>query len=99
MSFVSIVPELLSTAAENLQSVGVRLQAQNIAAVAPTTGLIPPASDEVSALTAMQFAAHAHAYQAVSARAAAIHQMFVTMLAAGANSYATTEAANAVATG
>jgi PE family len=99
MSFVSIVPELLSTAAENLQSVGLRLQAQNTAAVAPTTGLIPPASDEVSALTAMQFAAHAHAYQAVSAQAAAIHQMFVTMLAAGAASYATTEAANAVATG
>jgi hypothetical protein len=99
MAFVSIVPELLSTAAENLQSVGLRLQAQNTAAVAPTTGLIPPASDEVSALTAMQFAAHAHAYQAVSAQAAAIHQMFVTMLAAGADSYATTEATNAVATG
>ena len=46
----------------------------------------------------MQFAAHAHAYQTVSAQAAAIHQMFVTMLAAGAGSYATTEAANAVAT-
>ena len=99
MSFVSIVPEILSTAADNLQSVGLRLQAQNTAAVAPTTGLIPPASDEVSALTAMQFTAHAHAYQAVSAKAAAIHQMFVTMLAAGADSYAATEAANAVAAG
>jgi hypothetical protein len=97
MSFVSIVPEMLSTAADNLQSVGLRLQAQNTAAAVPTTGLIPPASDEVSALTAMQFTAHAHAYQAVSAQAAAIHQMFVTMLAAGADSYATTEAANAVA--
>jgi PE family len=98
MSFVSIVPELLSTAAVNLQSVGVRLQAQNTAAAMPTTGLIPAASDEVSALTAMQFAAHAYAYQTVSAQASAIHQMFVTMLAAGADSYATTEAANAVAT-
>jgi hypothetical protein len=99
MSFVSIVPEFLSTAADNLQSVGLRLQAQNTAALAPTTGLIPPASDEVSALTAMQFAAHARAYQAVSAQSAAIHQMFVTVLAAGADSYATTEAANAVAAG
>ena len=96
MSFVSIVPELLSTAAENLQSVGLRLQAQNTAAVAPTTGLIPPASDEVSALTTMQFAAHAHAYQAVSAQAAAMHEMFVRVLSASAGSYATTEAANAV---
>ena len=99
MSFVSIVPEILSNAADSLRSVGLRLQAQNTAAAVPTTGLIPPASDEVSALTAMQFAAHARAYQAVSAQATAIHQMFVTMLADGADSYATTEAANAVATG
>ncbi|MFZ1160825.1 PE family protein [Mycobacterium sp.] len=99
MSFVSIVPEMLSSAADNLQSVGLRLQAQNTAAVVPTAGLIPPAADEVSALTAIQFAAHAHTYQAVSAQAAAIHQAFVTMLAAGADSYATTETANAVATG
>jgi hypothetical protein len=99
MSFVSIVPEILSTAADNLQSIGLRLQAQNTAAAVPTTGLTPPASDEVSALTAMQFTAHAHAYQVVSAQAAAIHQMFVTMLAAGADSYATTEAVNTVATG
>jgi hypothetical protein len=98
MSFVSIVPEMLSAAADNLQSVGSRIQAQNNAAIGPTTGLVPAASDEVSALTAMQFAGHANAYQAVSAQAAAIHQMFVTMLAVGAGSYTTTEAANAVAT-
>ena len=97
MSFVSIVPEILSAAADNLQSVGSRIQAQNTAALGPTTGLVPAASDEVSALTAMQFAAHAYAYQTVSAQAAAIHQTFVNMLAAGAGSYATTEAANAVA--
>ena len=99
MSFVSILPETLSGAADNLQSVGSRIQAQNIAALGPTTGLAPAASDEVSALTAMQFAAHAHAYQTVSAQAASIHQMFVTMLATAAGSYAATEAANAVATG
>jgi hypothetical protein len=99
MSFVSIVPEILSTAADNLQSVGLRLQAQNTAAVIPTTGLVPPASDEVSTLTAMQFAAHAHAYQTVSAQSAAVHEMFVTMLAAGAQAYVTTETANAATTG
>jgi hypothetical protein len=99
MSFVSILPETLSAAADNLQSVGSRIQAQNTAALGPTTGLAPAASDEVSALTAMQFAAHAHAYQTVSAQAASIHQMFVTMLATAAGSYAATEAANAVATG
>ena len=97
MSFVDIVPEMLSAAAGNLQTIGSALSAQNAAALAPTTGLVPAAADEVSALTAMQFAAHGQMYQAVSAQATAMHQMFVTILAASAGSYATTEAANAVA--
>ncbi|OBK31890.1 PE family protein [Mycobacterium sp. 1245111.1] len=99
MSFLSIVPETVSAAADILQSVGSRIQAQNTAALVPTAGLIPAASDEVSALTAMQFAAHARAYQAVSAQAAVIHEMFVSMLSAGSESYAATEIDNAVATG
>lgn len=97
MSFVDIVPELLSAAAGNLQSIGSAVSARNAAALAPTTGLVPAAADEVSALTAMQFASHAQMYQTVSAQATAMHQMFVTILAASAGSYATTEAANAVA--
>jgi predicted metal-dependent HD superfamily phosphohydrolase len=97
MSFVNIVPEMLSTAAGNLQLIGSAVSARNAAALAPTTGVVPAAADEVSALTAMQFATHAHMYQAVSAQAAVMHQMFVTILAASAGSYATTEAANAVA--
>ncbi|MGB8792347.1 MAG: PE family protein [Mycobacterium sp.] len=97
MSFVSIVPEMLSAAAGNLQSIGSAVSARNAAALAPTTGLVPAAADEVSALTAMQFAAHAQMYQLVSGQAAAMHQMFVSVLAASAGSYATTEAANAVA--
>jgi hypothetical protein len=51
----------------------------------------------VSALTAAQFAAHAQMYQAVSAQAAEIHDMFVNTLGTSAGSYAATEAANAVA--
>jgi len=99
MSFVNIVPEMLSAAAGNLQSLGSTVSAENAAALGPTTGLIPAASDQVSALTAMQFAAHAQLYQAVSAQAAAINQMFVTALGASANSYAAAEAANALAAG
>jgi len=95
MSFVNIVPEMLSTAAGNLQSIGSAVAAENAAALGPTTGLIPAAADEVSALTAMQFGAHAQIYQAISAQAAAVHQMFVTVLQASAGSYAATEAANA----
>lgn len=99
MSFVHIVPEMLSAAADNLQSVGSAVSAQNAAALARTTGLIPAAADEVSALTALQFSAHAQLYQTVSAQASAIHHAFVTILATSAGSYAVTEAANTVCTG
>jgi hypothetical protein len=97
MSFVTTQPELLATAAGNLGGIGSAMTAGNAAAAAPTTGVIPAAADEVSALTAAQFAAHAQMYQAVSAQAAAIHEMFVNTLGVSAGSYAATEAANACA--
>ena len=75
------------------------MSAENVIAAAPTTGVVPAAADEVSALTATQFVAHAQMYQTISAQAAAIHEMFVNMLGASAGSYAATEAANAIATG
>jgi PE family len=99
MSFVTTQPEALSAAAGNLQGIGSSVSAQNAAAAAPTTGVVPAAADEVSALTAAQFAAHAQMYQAVSAQAAAIHEMFVNTLGTSAGSYAATEAANAIAAG
>jgi hypothetical protein len=99
MSFVTTQPEAMSSAAGSLQGIGSSLNAQNAAAEAPTTGVVPAAADEVSALTAAQFAAHAQMYQAVSAQAAAIHEMFVNTLGTSAGSYAATEAANAVAAG
>ena len=99
MTFVSTQPEDLTATAGNLQAIGSAMTAQNAAAAAPTTGVIPAAADEVSALTAAQFAMHARMYQAVSAQAAAIHDMFVTTLGDSGGSYAATEAANAVAAG
>jgi hypothetical protein len=99
MSFVTTQPEMLSTAAGNLASIGSALTAQNAAAAAPTTGVVPAAADEVSAVTAAQFAMHGQMYQAVSAQAAAIHDQFVAMLGSSAASYAATEAANALAAG
>jgi hypothetical protein len=97
MTFVTTQPELLTEAAGQLHGIGTAITGQNEAIAAPTTGVIPAAADEVSALTAALFASHAQTYQAVSAQAAAIHEMFVEMLSASAGSYATTEAANAVA--
>ena len=99
MSFVTTQPEALSAAATSLAGIGTTMSAQNAAVAAPTTGATPAAADEVSALTATQFTIHAQMYQAVSAQAEAIHQLFVSTMATSATSYAATEAANAVAAG
>ena len=99
VSFVTTQPEAIAAAAATLNGIGTALSAQNAAAAAPTTGVVPAAADEVSALTAVQFAAHAQMYQAVSAQAAAIHEMFVNTLKLSSGSYAATEAANAASAG
>src|SRR6202035_1514298 len=99
MSFVSTQPTELTAAAENLQGIGSSLAAQNVAAAAPTTAVLPAAADEVSAVNGAQVATHAEKYQAISAQAAAIHEMFGNALVTSAVSYAATEAANAAAAG
>src|SRR5271167_2058590 len=99
MSFVTTHPEALWAAATSLHGIGSGLDAQNAAAAAPTTGVVPAAADEVSALTAAQFVAHAQLYHAVSAQAAAIHEQFVNTLTTSSASYAATEACNVLATG
>lgn len=102
MSFTA-QPEMLAAAAGELRSLGATLKASNAAAAVPTTGVttgvVPPAADEVSLLLATQFRTHAATYQTASAKAAVIHEQFVTTLATSASSYADTEAANAVVTG
>lgn len=97
MSFLTTQPEMLTAAAGSLQRIGSAMTAQNAAAAAPTVGVIPAAADEVSALTATQFAAHAALYQAITVQATAVHDAFVTTLGTSAVSYAVTEAANAIA--
>ncbi|MGV0627570.1 PE family protein [Mycolicibacter minnesotensis] len=99
MSFVTAYPEELRAAADSLGGSGMMLAAQNAAASAPTTGVLPPAADEVSAMTAARFSAQALMYQQVSAQATAIHEMFVATLACSATSYAAAEDANVLAAG
>ena len=99
MSFVTTQPESLNAAALQLQGIGAALNAGNADAAAPTTGIVPAAADDVSTLTAAQFAGHAQLYQAIITQAAAIHEQFVNTLANSAGSYASTEAVNAAAAG
>ncbi|AGZ53418.1 PE family protein [Mycobacterium kansasii] len=99
MSFVTTRPAALTAAASALHIVGSSMATQNAAAAAPTTGLVPTAADQASALQAAQFAAYGTWYQQVSAQAMVIHQMLVNTLGSSAGSYAKTEAANRTAAG
>lgn len=99
MTFVTAQPDMLEAVAAELQRIGAGISSTNASASTPITGVVPPANDVVSTLTAAQFATHGQAYQAISAQAQAIHEQFVAALMTGANSYATTEAANAAVAG
>src|ERR1700758_1853363 len=99
MSFVTTDTAAIAAESDTLEGIGSTLRPQNAAAAAPTTGLVPAAVHDVSALTAAQFAAHAQMHQAVSAPATVIHEMFVNTLGMRSGSYDLTELANAAATG
>ena len=97
MSFVTTQPELMTAVAGNLAGIGSAMTTGNAAAAGPTTAVVPAAADEVSALTAAQFVAHAALYQEMSAMAAEIHDLLVTTLGTSAGSYAAIEVANGAA--
>jgi PE family len=95
MSLLVVAPELLGSAAADLESIGSALRAAHVTAAVPTTGLATAGADEVSAAVAALFAGYGQEYQALSAQASAFHQQFVEALSSGAESYLTAEAANA----
>jgi hypothetical protein len=97
MSMVIAEPQVLALAAAEMQALNASVWAENVAAAAPTTGVVPAAADVVSILTAAQFASHAKLYQEISAGAATIREQLATTLDISAGSYAATEAANATA--
>jgi hypothetical protein len=99
MSFVMTQPDSLAAAARELHGVGSTMATHNVVGATPTIKVVPAVADEVSALTAAEFAMQAQIYQGVSAQAAAVHEVFTTTLAMSANSHAATEAANAIAAG
>jgi len=80
MSYLIAVPDMLAAAAADVAGIGSSLSAANGAAVAPTTGIVVAAEDEVSVAIANLFSGHARAYQALSAQAAAFHDQFVQAL-------------------
>ena len=95
MTYVVVAPEMVAAAATDLANVGSTLSAANAAAPAPTMGVLAAGADEVSAAIAALFQAHGQAYHVLSAQAAAFQTKFEAALTAGANAYASAEAAAA----
>jgi hypothetical protein len=95
VSVLIAAPELLGSAAADVESIGSALHAANAAAAAPTIGVAAAGADEVSAAVTAIFAGYGQEYQALIAQASAFQQQFVQALSLGAGTYLAAEAANA----
>ncbi len=94
MSYMIAVPDMLSSAAGDLASIGSSINASTRAAAAATTRLLPAAADEVSAHIAALFSGHGEGYQAIARQMAAFHDQFTLALTSSAGAYASAEATN-----
>jgi len=93
MSYVLAAPEMMTSAATDLATIGSDLSGAHAAAAARTVGLIPAAADEVSASIAHLFSQYGAGFQALAGQAAVFHDQFVHNLTASAGSYTSIEAA------
>lgn len=94
MSHVSVSPDVLTTAAADLEKIGSTLDAAHLASAPRTLAMAPAAADEVSASIAQLFSQHAQAYQAAASQVAAYQDRLVQNLRTGATSYAGAESVN-----
>jgi hypothetical protein len=95
MSYLTVAPEMMTSAATDLATIGSDLSAAHTTA-ASTVALVPAAADEVSASIADLFSQYGAEFQALGGRASAFHDQFVSNLKARACAYATTETASAL---
>lgn len=96
MSFMVATPELLATAAGDLESIAAALQGATAAAASPTTGISAAAADEVSAAVAQLFGRYGQEFQALSARGAAWQADLTRLLNNSAAAYLGTDVAQAL---
>src|SRR5271155_455484 len=94
-SYVIAVPEALSAASADLSGIGESIRAATAVAAPSTTGIVPPALDEVSAAIARLFGTYGQDFHALSAQSASFHDRFVQAFNTGEAAYVSTEAANA----
>jgi hypothetical protein len=94
-SYVITEPQIISAVATDVEEIGSAISAANAEATGPTSGLLAPAADEVSAAITNLFGAYSREYHAVVRHAAAFHDEFTRALAAAGNAYANAEGVNA----
>ena len=94
-SFLKIAPEALASASADLSGIGEAIREATSAAAPSTTGIMPPALDEVSAAITRLFGSYGQQFQSLSAQGSLFHGQFVQLLSSGGHAYAGAEAANA----
>jgi hypothetical protein len=92
MSFVTVTPQLIQGAAEDLAGIRSSLAEAAATATGPTTRIAAAAQDEVSLAIASLFGGVGQGFQAMGAQAQAFHAEFVSLMHAGAGSYVSAEA-------
>lgn len=97
MTQLLVDPQIITTVAADIDSIGSTIRAASAAAAAPTSGLLAAAADEVSAAIANLFGAHGQQFQAVVGQVESYASQFQQTLAAAANAYVQTENAAAAA--
>lgn len=95
MSYVVALPEVMSAAAANVDSIGSGVATASQGAASATTRVLTAAEDEVSVAIAGLFGAQGQAFQALTAEATAFHQRFAQTLTGAVAAYAAAEAPNA----
>ncbi|MFV0495988.1 PE family protein [Mycobacterium sp.] len=95
MSYVFAGPAALEAAASDLGGIGSAISDANASAAGPTAGIPAAAADQVSAVVANFWDAHAQGYQQISAQMAAFHDQFVKAVSASGAAYADTDTATA----
>lgn len=83
----------MSAAATDLAAIGSAVDAAQLVAAGPTTGVIPAAADEVSTGIAALFSAHAADYQAQTTKAVAATSSFAANLTGSAGAYVSADSA------
>src|SRR5271154_3509693 len=97
MTYLITQPDLMASAAADLEDIRSAIGAASSAAAGRMTTVVAAARDEVSTVTAAVFNSYGAEYQAVVTQASSFHDDFVQLLTSSGLAYAETEIANAAA--